>query len=176
MLYTQGGGETQQAVISGSVDIGLAAGTLGVVGAYAKGAPVRIIGAEATGLADYWYVRPDSPITTLKDTDGRTIAYSTNGSSTHGVVLAFIRENNLKAEPVATGGPAACLTPVVSSQVGVGWAAPPCGLREMDARKIRRLARGYDAAAFRDQTGRRVITHPDPLQKPKDELARFMQA
>ena len=30
-LYTQGGGETQQAVISGSVDIGVAAGVMGVM-------------------------------------------------------------------------------------------------------------------------------------------------
>src|SRR5690349_9222347 len=37
LLYTQGGGETQQAVISGSVDVGVAAGFLGVLGAYSKG-------------------------------------------------------------------------------------------------------------------------------------------
>src|SRR6187551_1090138 len=41
MVYTNGSGETQQAVISGSVDIGIAAGVMGVIGAYAKGAPVR---------------------------------------------------------------------------------------------------------------------------------------
>src|ERR1051325_645367 len=46
-FYTSGGGETQQAVISGSADIGVSAGTLGVLGAYAKGAPVRIIAGEA---------------------------------------------------------------------------------------------------------------------------------
>jgi NitT/TauT family transport system substrate-binding protein len=45
-LYTQGGGETQQAVISGSVDIGVAAGVMGVMSAFSKGAPVRVIGAE----------------------------------------------------------------------------------------------------------------------------------
>src|SRR5690348_1208035 len=38
ILYTQGGGETMQAIISGSVDIGIAAGTQAVMGAYAKGA------------------------------------------------------------------------------------------------------------------------------------------
>ncbi len=47
LLFTSGSGETMQAVIAGSVDIGIAAGTLGVMGAYAKGAPVRIIGAES---------------------------------------------------------------------------------------------------------------------------------
>src|ERR1700709_2819837 len=57
ILWTQGSGETQQALISGAVDIGIAIGTLGAVGAYSKGAPVRIIGAQTTGAADlYWYV------------------------------------------------------------------------------------------------------------------------
>ena len=176
MLYTQGGGETQQAVISASVDVGLAAGTLGVLGAYSKGAPVRIIGAEATGLADFWYVRADSPIKTLKDTNGKTLAYSTNGSSTHSVVLAFIKENDLQAKPVATGGTASTLTSVMSGQVDVGWSAPPFGLKEMDDGKIRLIARGNDAAAFRNQTVRLVITHADTLQKRKEALARFMQA
>src|SRR5215475_676870 len=63
LLYTQGGGETNQAVISGSADIGIAAGTAGVLGAFAKGAPVRIIGAGTTGASDlYWYVPAGSPI------------------------------------------------------------------------------------------------------------------
>jgi len=53
VLWTQGAGESQQAVLSGSVDIGLA-GTIAALAAFAKGAPVRIIAAEATGGADYW--------------------------------------------------------------------------------------------------------------------------
>ncbi len=82
MVYTQGAGETQQAVISGSVDLGIAAGVMGVLGAYSKGAPVRVISAETTGANDlYWYVKADSPIKSLKDTEGKVLAYSTNGSS-----------------------------------------------------------------------------------------------
>lgn len=66
ILYTQGAGETQQAVISGSVEVGVGAGVMGVLSAYSKGAPVRIIGAEITGAGDlYWYVKADSPIKTL---------------------------------------------------------------------------------------------------------------
>src|SRR3954463_15018517 len=80
ILYTQGGGETQQAVISGSVDIGVAGGIMGALSAFSKGAPVRILGAETTGAADlYWYVKADSPVTSLKDIGERTISYSTNG-------------------------------------------------------------------------------------------------
>src|SRR5512141_3055946 len=43
IFYTQGGGETIQVVISNSAQIGVAIGFLGTIGAYAKGAPVRII-------------------------------------------------------------------------------------------------------------------------------------
>src|SRR5882757_1479395 len=100
IVYTQGSGETQQAVLSGGVDIGVAIGVMGTLSAFAKGAPVRVIGAEATGAGDlYWYVKADSPIKSLKDTDGKIIAYSTNGSSTHGVVTAFIKQYNLTAKP-----------------------------------------------------------------------------
>ena len=77
LLFTSGSGETMQAVIAGSVDIGVAAGALGVMGAYAKGAPVRIIGAESTGEDSYWYVRADSPVKSMADMKGRSLAYST---------------------------------------------------------------------------------------------------
>src|SRR6266550_2287757 len=98
ILWTQGSGETQQAVISGSVDIGVAAGIMGVLSSFSKGAPVRVIGAETTGAADlFWYAAATSPIKSLKDTDGKTIAYSTNGSSTHGIVTAFMKQYELKA-------------------------------------------------------------------------------
>src|SRR6059058_5570926 len=52
LLYTSGSGETLQPVIAGAADFGIAVGTQGAMAAYAKGAPVRIIGAEATGAAD----------------------------------------------------------------------------------------------------------------------------
>src|ERR1700756_4711505 len=68
MLYTSGSGETLQPVIAGSADLGLAVGTLGAIAAYGKGAPVRIVGAQATGAADYWYAKTSSPIKTLQDT------------------------------------------------------------------------------------------------------------
>src|SRR5262249_32543135 len=127
ILWTEGSGESQQAVLSGSVDIGLA-GTISALATYPKGAPVRISAAEATGGADYWYVRADSPIHSLADIAGRTIAYSTNGASTHTLALAFIALSGAAAKPVATGGPAATFTQVMSGQIDIGWAAPPLRL------------------------------------------------
>ena len=140
-VYTSGSGETLQPVISGSVDLGFAVGTLGAMAAYAKGAPVRIVGAQATGAADYWYAKTSSPIKTLKDTNDKTIAFSTRGSSTNSIVLAFIKEFDLKAKPTPTGNPSSTLTAVMTDQVDVGWASPPFGLKEIDAGQIRVVAR-----------------------------------
>ena len=177
IVYTQGAGETQQVVISGSADIGIAAGVMGVFGAFSKGAPVRVISAETTGAGDlYWYVKADSPIKSLKDTDGKTLAYSTNGSSTHGVVKAFIEQYHLTAKPTAMGGPAANLTAVMSGQVDVGWAAPPFGLDQLDKGEIRRIATGNDAAAFNGQTVRLNIANADFLAAHHDIVARYMKA
>src|SRR5438132_1352542 len=141
MLYTSGSGETLQPVIAGAAEFGAAVGTQGAMAAYAKGAPVRIIGAEATGAADYWYAKTSSPIKTLADTNGHTIAFSTQGSSTQSIVRAFIDEFKLTARPVSTGNPAATLTAVMTGQVDVGWASPPFGLKEIDAGQIRVIAR-----------------------------------
>src|SRR5712691_9108987 len=51
ILYTEGGASTLTPVIAGSIDIAMTNGILGVVAAYAKGMPVKIISAEATGAA-----------------------------------------------------------------------------------------------------------------------------
>ena len=176
MTYTSGSGETLQPVISNSVDIGLAVGTMGAISAYAKGAPVRIIGAEATGAADYWYAKADSGIKFLKDVNGKTIAFSTKGSSTNSVVLAFIKEYGLNATPQATGNPSSTLTAVMTGQIDVGWAAPPFGLKEMDEGKIVLVARATDASIVKDQTIRTIVTNAETLAKRKDVLIRFMQA
>lgn len=177
IVYTNGAGETQQAVISGSVDLGVAAGVMGVISAYSKGAPVRVISAETTGAGDlYWYVKADSPIKSLKDIGDKVIAYSTNGSSTHGVVKAFMKEYDLKAKPTAMGGPAANITAVMSGQIAVGWAAPPFGLDQLDAKQIRIIATGNDASAFKGQTVRLNIANADYLKAHKDIVVRYMKA
>src|SRR5882724_3622108 len=177
LVYTQGAGETQQAVISGSVDLGIAAGVMGVLSAYSKGAPVRIISAETTGAKDlYWYVKADSPVKSLKDTDGKMLAYSTNGSSTHGIVTAFMKQYDLKAKPTATGGPAPTLTQVMSGQIDIGWSAPPFGLQQLDEGKIRIIAGGNDAAIFKGQTVRLLITNVSTLASRRSVVERFMKA
>ncbi|MBV9955450.1 MAG: ABC transporter substrate-binding protein, partial [Pseudolabrys sp.] len=149
--------------------------TLGAMAAYAKGAPVRIVGAQATGAADYWYAK-NPAIKTLKDTNDKTIAFSTNGSSTQSIVRAFVDEYKLTAKPQATGNPSATLTAVMTDQVDVGWASPPFGLKELEENKIHIVAKATDAALVRGQTIRVIVANTDSLKTKKVAIERFMAA
>jgi NitT/TauT family transport system substrate-binding protein len=177
LLYTNGGGETLQAVISGSVDLGIGAGTGGVLGAFAKGAPVRILLAGTTGASDlYWYVPAASPLKSFNELAGKTVAYSTNGASTHVTLLALIKHFNVAAKPVSTGASAVTLTQAMSGQVDVGWGSPPFGLEALDEGRIRLIARGSDAPSTRDQTVRVHIVNANVLAQRRDVIDRFVTA
>jgi NitT/TauT family transport system substrate-binding protein len=177
ILYTQGGGETQQAVISGSVDIGVGVGTTGVMGAFAKGAPIRALANSMTGADDlYWYVPASSPVQSLKDAGGKTIAYSTTGSSTNITVLAFARQFGVPMKPVATGSPSSTFTQTMSGQVDIGWSSPPFGVEALQQGKIRIVARASDVPAFRNQTVRLMITNVAAADGKRDALQRYLAA
>jgi NitT/TauT family transport system substrate-binding protein len=174
---TQGAGETLQPVIAGSADLGAGVGVAGVMRAFARGAPVRILLPAFTGTGDlYWYVKADSPLKTIKDvTANNTIAYSTSGSSSNNLVLAFADELGVKAKPTPTGGPAGTLTQVMSGQIDIGWAAPPFGMKELKEGRIRILIRGSDVPSLRGQTVRTIIVNADALKNKKDAIMRFVQ-
>jgi len=176
ILYTQGSGETQQVVISGSVGIGVGLGTTSVMAAFAKGAPLVAIGNASTGSSEFWYVRADSPVRSMKDAGGRTIAFSTAGSSSHMEVLAFVKEAGVDAKPVATGGTAATFTQVVSGQIDIGWSSPPFGIAAAQGGRIRIIARGNELADFREQTIRLIVANAGWLAANRQVEARFVQA
>lgn len=177
LLYTQGGGETMQAVISGSVDIGTAVGTIGVFAAYQKGAPVRIISAEATGSGEFWYVRAESKLKSIKDaTADTTIAYSTHGSSTNSIALGFAKAYDLKSKLVPTGNAVSTLTQVMSGQVDVGWASPPFGFKDLAAGKIRIVGKAYDLSEIRHESVRVNITNASALKNKHEAIQKFMDA
>jgi NitT/TauT family transport system substrate-binding protein len=178
MTGSQGAGETVQAVISGSADLGGGVGVAGALRAMSKGAPIRILLPAFTGTSDlYWYVKGDSPIKSLADTtDKNTIAYSTNGSSSNNIVLAFVNELGARAKPTPTGGPPGTMTAVMSGQVDIGWAAPPFGLKEVKDGKIRIIARGSDVPSLKGQTVRSIIVHANSLKTKHDAIMKFVDA
>jgi NitT/TauT family transport system substrate-binding protein len=177
ILYTQGGGETLQIVVAGAVDIGLSAGTLGTLGAYAKGAPVRIIAASSTGSREvFWFVPARSPLKSMREVNGQSIAYSTTGASSHINVLRFISEYGLKARLVATGDAASTLTQTMSGQVDIGWSVAPFALDGIAKGEVRMIARASDLTAARAQTVRVQIINAQNLAQKKDLVARYLQA
>src|SRR5947209_12914498 len=178
VFYTSGGGETQQAVISGSADIGVSPGTLGVLGAFTKGAPIRVIAGEATGTAEYYFVRADSPV--QKDFKGvkseMTLAYSTAGSGTHITALRFMKEYGFNAKLVATGNVPATFTQVMSGQVDIGFSTPPFGLDALAEGRARLIALANDLPSVRNQTVRLIIANANDLTKRREVYDRFIAA
>jgi NitT/TauT family transport system substrate-binding protein len=177
-FYTSGGGETQQAVISGSADIGVSPGTLGVLGAFAKGAPIRIIAGEATGTAEYYFVRADSRV--QKDFKGvtpdMTLAYSTAGSGTHITALRFMKDFGFAAKLTATGNVPATFTSVMTGQVDIGFSTPPFGLDALAEGRARLIALANDLPSVRNQTVRLIIANASDLAKRREVYDRFIRA
>jgi NitT/TauT family transport system substrate-binding protein len=177
ILYVQAGPESIQAVIAGSMDIATAAGVSAAVGTFGKGAPVRIIGSEMIGAPDlYWYVPAGSPVQRVEDFNGRTVAYSLTGSSSHAAVLALIAQYHLTAKPTSTGNIAATITQTMTGQVDVGFGAAPFGLDLVEDGKVRIIATGNDVVSLRTRTVRVNLTSVSNLRNRADAIARFNRA
>jgi NitT/TauT family transport system substrate-binding protein len=177
ILYVQAGPESIQAVIGGSMDIATAAGVSAAVGTFAKGAPIRIIGSEMIGAPDlYWYVPASSPIKKIEDFNGKTVAFSLTGSSSHAGLLALIAQYKLTAIPTSTGTIAATITQTMTGQVDVGFGAAPFGLDLVEDGKIRIIATGSDVASLRTRTVRVNLTNVNTLHKRHDAIVRFNRA
>lgn len=177
LLYTQGSGETMQVIIAGSADVGIGVGTNSAMAAFARGAPVLALANHTTGApAAYWYVPANSPIKSFKDVNGKTVAFSTTGSSNHTALLQMSKLNGVTPKPVATGNPASTFTQAMSGQVDVGWSSPPFGLQAAEEGKIRIIGHGGDVPALRTQTVRLQITSKSAYAQKKDALARYIAA
>jgi NitT/TauT family transport system substrate-binding protein len=178
ITYTEGGATTETAVVSGSVDVAVATGTLGIISAYVKGAPVRIISAESTGSADlYWYAKAGGGIKSLKDMKGgKTIGFSAPGSSSNLSLLTLLKEQDVDAKPVPSGGMPPTFTQVMSGQLDAGWAAAPFGVLDIDQGKIVKIAGANDSKDVANETIRVNVANLNTLQQHRDLIVRFMKA
>ena len=177
ILYTSAGPESIQALIAGGVDIATASGVSAAFGTFAKGAPIRIIGSEIIGSPDlFWYVPANSPIRKVEDFNGKAVAYSLTGSSSHAALLALTAQYNLKVKPTSTGSISATITQTMTGQVDVGFGAIPFGLDMVEDGRARIVASGNDVVALRTRTGRVNITNLATLTNRKDALIRFNRA
>lgn len=174
-LYTSGGGETMQALISGSVDVAVATGAAAVFAAYMKGAPIRPIGTSVTGAKEiFWYVKADSPIKSLKDAAGKTMAFSATGSSSHLAVLKLIKMSGADIRPIGTGTPVATFTQAMTGQIDIGWSAAPFALGALQEKRIRTVANVGDIVEYRDMSARLHVGNLNFITAKPDVLKRFL--
>ena len=124
----------------------------------------------------YWYVPTASPIKKIEDFNGKTVAYSLTGSSSHAALLALIAQYKLTAKPTSTGNIAATITQTMTGQVDVGFGAAPFGLDLVEDGKIRIIATGSDVASLRKRTVRVNLTNVNTLKNRHDALVRFNRA
>src|SRR6202140_4037919 len=169
IVYTDGSGETQQAVVSNSAQIGVTSGMLGAMSLYAKGAPVRVIGSSYSGGSQiYWFVPAGSPVKTPQDLDGKTVGYSTYSSASHVGLLGLQKHYKLNFKLTQTGSAAATLTATMSQQVDAGWAGAPFAIDQLEAGKIRLVMKASDSPDVDKQTVRVIIANADALKATPD--------
>jgi NitT/TauT family transport system substrate-binding protein len=178
VTYTEGGASNEQAVISGSVDIAVQTGFLGIIAAYVKGAPVRIISPAATGAPEvYWYVKAGSPIKSLKDAHGKTVGFSNPGSSSNLILLQLLKEAGVTdAKVVPVGASPNGMPMVMTGQIDICYGVPPVGLKELQEKKITMIARGNDSPIIRNETVRVNAVNLDSLNKKRAAIGGFMRA
>jgi len=177
ITWTRGGAETLQTVITDSADLAIANGILGVIGAAAKGAPVKIVSAQMTGAPDlFWYVKADSAVRSMKDMGGHTMGYSRPGSSTDLIGHALAEHFGVQPKFVSTGGIPDTRTQVMSGQIDAGWSVPHFNLDLLNEGKIRIIGRGSDVPSLAEQTVRVNVASVKFLTERRDVARRFMQA
>lgn len=180
VFYTEGGAQTIATVASGSVDIAMSNGILGAIGAYVKGGdatPYRIISAEMTGANElFWWVKADSPIKSLKDAgEGKTIAFSSPGSSSNLILLTLLKQAGSKAKPTPTGGVPATFTQTMTGQIDIGWSVVPFALKDVNDGKIRIVARAREATDLQNQTIRANLANTNSLKTRRETITKFMR-
>ena len=168
--------EIIQTMILGENDAAIGVGVLAVIGAFAKGAPIRIISAEMTGSEYYWYVKASSPIKSVKDLAGRTVGHNALGSAAHLATLALKEYSGVDMKLVVAGRMADNLTEVLSGQIDAGYGLPPVGLEQIENGELRIIARGSEVPALRHLTSRVNLASTDFLKNKRDILVRLMRA
>lgn len=176
IVSTRGGSENVQAVTAGGMDIGYSPGTNAVLAAYMQGAKIKIISTEFIGQNDtYFYVRADSPLKTIDDLKGKSVAYPRPGGASEGVLLGLKTERHIDFKAVATGAMDATFTMVMTKQIDVGYSILPNQLDSVAKGDIRVLFSGDDVKSQRDISGRAIIASADFVKNRRATLEKFMR-
>ena len=178
IIHGSGGAASLQAVLTGSQDIVWGNGVLGVLSAYSRDAPVRILGSNIRGVGDlFWYVKTNSAIRKFTDLkEGQEFAYSRPGSTTNLATIYIKKALGLKAKLVSVGGPSGSRTQLMSGQVATGWSVFPLNKGLLREKKIRIIGTGAAATGLNGVTIRVVAVNSQWLDKNRNVAQRMMNA
>jgi NitT/TauT family transport system substrate-binding protein len=129
VVNTTGGAANVAAALAGKGTIGVDTGPVSVLNADLHGANLKILAADTTGMDILFFAKKGSGITSIKDLSGKTVGYSSPGSSSE-VALDQVNDD-LKADGLAPatgeaiGGPPQEYTAVETGQIAAGFTAAP---------------------------------------------------
>lgn len=180
-IYPDGSGDAVQALVSGSADIAVGVAFPAALSAIQQGAPVRIVAAEYQGYGDVtYYVPADSPIQSLDDTAGASVASSGPGSTTDLIgqeLRKQIEGSGGEAPSIeALGSPPDVFTAVRTGQVDVGWTTPPFFFENFADGSMRQIGTGNDIELLAGTTARVTLARQDVVEDRPEDLTKFFDA
>lgn len=176
VLSTRGGSENVQAVVTGAADIGYGVGIASVFAAAMRGARIKIISSNYTGQSDsFFYVRADSPIKSIADIQGKTIAYTRPGAASEALLRALKTEKKIDFKTVSGGAMDAIYAMTMTRQIDIGYSVPPYGIDALKKGEIRPVFDGDVVMSQRDVASRINIANADFVKDRRDVGTRFLK-
>jgi len=144
VVTSKGGGTTVRNVIQGGLPYGEV--SLGAaIAAAREGLDIKIVNSGAQNLADLvWVTLPDSEVKTLKDLQGKKLAYTSPKSVTDMVTTMVVDAQGLKnVNRVAVGGIGAQMTALQQKGVDAAFLGEPIYSKNKDKFRVLFFAKDY---------------------------------
>jgi NitT/TauT family transport system substrate-binding protein len=178
ITYAADQAELASLLVSGKVDIAVGAGFADILGAWAHGAPVKVISPESTGAADiFWFAKIAGPVAGVGDLHGQAVGYSAPGSLTYFILRTLLKEAGVDDARLVAVGPATSGYPqVLDAQLAASWSRPPANVGYLVAGEIRIIARANDSPQVRNQTTRVNAVNVNLLARRRAAVIGFLKA
>src|ERR1051325_6794550 len=165
-------------LVFGKVDIAVGAGFIDILGAWAHGAPVKIISPQSTGAPDvFWFAKIAGPVASMGDLHDQPVGYSTPGSLSYFILRTLLREAGVDDARLVAVGPATSGYPqVLDAQPAASWSRPPANVGYLLAGEIRMIARANDSPQVRNQTTRVNAVNVNFLASHRGAVIGFLKA
>ncbi len=128
VLTSQGGGTSVRNTLAADLPYGEVA-LAAAVEAINNGVPLRIIGSGAQSIADIlWMAKKGSPLHSIEDLAGKTVAFTAPGSVTNMLILMSLKKKAIDPNAVKlvpAGGIGANVSAVLNNAVDAGMCGEP---------------------------------------------------